>query len=569
MARRISAVVSSAQSPVLRSYVSVISSRRPALVAGVALALVQSVLLLPMPIIVRRAFDHAIPQNNQGELFTLSCAVVGLSLLSGLATMFSQRLVQLVCKQATESLRQQVVGRVFAIDLPSMDHLDPEEVHERLIGEPVRIESAATTIVRQVVPAIALIGGLTAVLVSIDPLLTLTVGLSVPVLLAISRATRPAVQQVLLETQAAFEQLGRHALTVFRAQLLLRGRGIDSDEYAKICARIADSRRLSGERSNRLAARAMLQATGLSLATAVTLWVGGNAVMSNRISTGSLLSFFAGVALIRAPSGTLASIGPILLEGRLSMERLDRFLTTSIVKRTDDRGKKTLTRVTSITLGGVSYAYNRTEGAIALENFDLSVTPGQVTALSGPNGSGKTTVLMLLLGLINPCSGSVRANGLPLSDLDASRYRQGLGVLFQNSFFLPGTLRENLTSGVSNVSTKQLESALADAEAAAVVAKMPFGLDTEMTEDFDCLSGGERQRLALARALLGRPGVIVLDEPSNHLPVAVVLRVVDRIRCWPENSAVLLISHDPALLAVADQHVGIGQSSHTIESRIA
>ncbi len=526
------------------------------LMCGVVLALIQSLLLIPMPIVVRRAFDHAIPAHDRRELLMLSGAVVVLSAFSGLAAVLSQRLIQRAAKQATEALRRTVVERVFSADLPLMDQLDPEDVHERLIGDPSRAETAAASVVLQALPSMVLFVGLIGLLVWIGGVLTIVVAASIPILIAINRLLRPALRRSLVDAQDAFEGLGRHSLMLVRAQLLLRGRGIDGETYEKVCAQITSLRELSSRRANRLVARSTLQATGLSLATAATLFVGGAAVISERMTTGSLLSFFAAVALVRSPSTTLVSLGPTLIEGRLSLGRLDRFLSEPLKQRAQDHGTDVLDRVTEIEFRNVAFDYGDADGAIC--DLSITVRPRRVFALSGPNGSGKTTVLTLLLGLIQPTRGVITANGIALVDLDGTQFRRRLGVLFQHSHFVPGTLRENLMSGRPDATSHDLRTALEDAEAMSIVARMPHGLDTEIGEDFDRLSGGERQRLALARALVGRPGFIVLDEPSNHLPTSVVIRVIERLHNWPEAPTVFLISHDPLLLEVADDRHVLG-----------
>ncbi len=543
-----------------------LAKRRGLLASGLVLATVQSLVMLPIPIVVRRAFDHAIPVKDRAELMALAFALVGLAVVSGAVAVFSQRLVQRATKSMTEALRSAVIQQIFDADLPKVDGLDPEAVHERLIGDPVHIEAAANAMFRQVLPATVLFGGLLVLLVTIDPVLTLVVAASAPILFAINRALRPSLQRSMEDTQRAFEALGRHSLTLVRAQLLLRGRGIDADALIRAKAEIATLKNESEGRSLRLATRGAIQASGLAAATAATLVAGGDAVISGRLSLGSLLSFFAAVALIRAPSGTLTSVGPVLLEGRLSLRRLDDHLALPLGSRTIETGHETFVRVNELALCDVSYRYDGTD-RYAVENLSLRLRAGRVLALSGPNGVGKTTILTLLLGLVRPERGVVRVNGVDVAQVDAPAFRRQIGVLFQHSLFLPGTLRENLRSGRLDATDADLAQALDDAEATSIIGRLPQGLDTEVGEDLDQLSGGERQRLALARTLLCRPGLIIFDEPSNHVPSALVIRVVDRVRRWPEPPAVLLISHDPNLLALADDRLTV--RGHDAKDQVA
>lgn len=172
-----------------------------------------------------------------------------------------------------------------------------------------------------------------------------------------------------------------------------------------------------------------------------------------------------------------------------------------------------------IELQGVSYTYpNATTPA--LQGLNLTLEAGRITAIAGPTGAGKTTLVRLLLGFIEPTAGAILVDGLPMNTLDPAAWRARVGYAPQRAHLFAGTLRDNLLLARPGADPVALERALDQAECGELLARLPRGLDTVIGEFGADLSGGERQRLSLARAFLKDAPVVVLDEPTSHLDPA-------------------------------------------------
>lgn len=525
------------------------------MIAGLIATVLQSFAVLPIPLLVRRGIDVAIPRHDRAGLAFVAGSIVALTAATGILATAAQRWVQNGVKEATARLRERIADQVFRADFSSLGDFDGAETQERLLNDTSRIEQWATTAVRQSLPAVLTVVGLVIVLFRIDPTLTLVTAIVAPLIVATTRGFRSLLSKVLSESQAAFEDLGRGALVAIRAQPLIRSRGASWSERMLLHQRVMRVKDASSRRNTLSSLIGASQTTVVSLASAITLGVGGNAVMSGRLSLGALLSFFASVALIRQPITTLATMAPAFVEGRQSEIRIDAFLAAVPLGPPLIAVDSSTPAPSRLELADVSYAYPGGENV--LEHLDFVLEPGQVLALAGPNGAGKTTLMALLLGLLKPVSGQVLVDGRPVDSGEFEQIRQHLGVSFQHSQFFPGTVRQNLLYGRPLATEADLDIALREAEADVVVARIPDGLDGWIGGDGDRLSGGERQRLAIARALIARPPILVLDEPSNHLPVTVVERILSRVRAWPTPPAVLLISHDSAVLAKADRTIRV------------
>jgi ATP-binding cassette subfamily C protein len=197
---------------------------------------------------------------------------------------------------------------------------------------------------------------------------------------------------------------------------------------------------------------------------------------------------------------------------------------------------------------GVDYG-----GPAVLENLTLEIPAGRITAIIGGSGAGKTTLIDLLTGLIHPRSGCVRVDGVPLPELDLTRWRRLIGYVPQEVLVLHDSVRVNVTLGDPELSDADVERALQEAGALEFVARLPEGLATSMGERGTLFSGGQRQRIAIARALVHRPKLLILDEATAALDPDTEAGVWEAIERLRGKATVVAISHQPALAGVADR----------------
>ncbi len=205
-----------------------------------------------------------------------------------------------------------------------------------------------------------------------------------------------------------------------------------------------------------------------------------------------------------------------------------------------------------IRLERVSFAYDEVP---ILREADLEIPARAITVLAGPSGTGKTTLLDLVLGLMRPTAGRVLVDGVDLRELDLLAWRRMVGYAPQDLTLLHASLRDNICLGDPTIDDARVHEALEIAEAREFVARLPHGLDTMVGAKGLRFSGGQRQRIALARALVGRPALLVLDEVTSALDPEVERRVCANLRALTGRTTILSVTHRPAWFDIADRIV--------------
>ena len=291
-----------------------------------------------------------------------------------------------------------------------------------------------------------------------------------------------------------------------------------------------------------------------NLTLAAILFGGALAVGRGTLTIGGLVAFVSLLVLLVWPIESLGEILAMAEEASSAAERIYEVFDTvpAIADRPDAIDMDTCEG--RVRFEGVSFRYTSEDGDrdLILRDIDLEVRPGETLAIVGITGSGKTTLTSLLPRLYDVSVGRVTIDGHDVRDLTLRSLRRHVGVAFEEPTLFSASVRENLLLGHADASEEDIAVALSTAQA-EFVHDLPWGLDTRVGEQGLSLSGGQRQRLALARAIIGRPQVLVLDDPLNALDVHTESRVEEALRRVLHGVTALLVVHRPSTLALADR----------------
>jgi ATP-binding cassette subfamily B protein len=293
-------------------------------------------------------------------------------------------------------------------------------------------------------------------------------------------------------------------------------------------------------------------AAGGYLAAAVVLWYGGRLVIEGALTVGALTSFLVYTLIVAFSLGALADLWAGFMRAAGAAERIFELLDR--VPAMPPSGGATLDRVEGqVALERVTFAYPSRPDFPVLRGLDLEVAPGEVVALVGASGAGKSTIASLVSRLYDPQEGAVRLDGRDVRELDPRWLRRQVGVVAQEPLLFSATVAENVRYGRPGASDAEVEAAAQAANAHEFVTRFPLGYETPVGERGVQLSGGQKQRIAIARAVLKDPRVLVLDEATSALDAESEALVQEALQRLMRGRTVLVIAHRLSTVAGADR----------------
>ncbi|MFE1440462.1 ABC transporter ATP-binding protein [Streptomyces sp. NPDC058739] len=273
------------------------------------------------------------------------------------------------------------------------------------------------------------------------------------------------------------------------------------------------------------------------------------------VGAGDVVMLSAFLTTLTNATTTLAGLAPVITKGLESVRSVGEVLQAPELE--DNEGKAEVARLGgAVTFQGVGYAYEA--GRAAVRDLDLTVVPGETIALVGASGAGKSTVLNLVIGFVRPTAGRILLDGTDMSTLDLRTYRRFVSVVPQESILFDGTIRENVAYGMDDADEESVRAALRDANALEFVDRLPQGLDTLVGERGARLSGGQRQRLAIARALIRDPRILVLDEATSALDARSEALVQQALARLLHGRTTFVVAHRLSTVRGADRIVVMG-----------
>jgi ATP-binding cassette subfamily B protein len=291
----------------------------------------------------------------------------------------------------------------------------------------------------------------------------------------------------------------------------------------------------------------------LGVSMVITLFVGGRQVLTHRITSGQFFEFFTFMILLIWPIIAVGWVVNLFQRGTASVVRIDELLKAepAIDDRAADAGIAPDTTLRGeIEFRHLSFSYGETP---VLRDISLKIPSGSTLAIVGPTGSGKTTLVSLLSRLYEAPAGSLFIDGRPVRDYPLAVLRRNIGMVPQETFLFSDTLRENLTFGAPKASAEEMLKAAETAHIRVEFEEFPQGFETMVGERGLTLSGGQKQRAAIARALLRRPAILILDDALASVDTYTEERILNGLGNYTSASTTILISHRVSTVRSADQ----------------
>jgi ATP-binding cassette subfamily B protein len=533
----------------LARFVRVLRPHLPLLGEAVLCAVLMSVLGVGTSYFVQHLVD-SILARSEGRL--LNALGVGMLLVVVFRVLFGvvrDYLLAHVSRRIDLALISGYVRHILALPLSFFEMRHVGEIFSR-VTDAAKIREA----VGGAASAAAMDGPLVALLLAVlwvyDPPLALVATAFAPLLVAGVLLHHPASVRRTTDAMERAEQLGSHVIETISGAETVKAFGAERARAQAAEVRLARLvQALFGVQKLALSTQA-LGAFLTAAAGLAVLWYGGHRVMQGALTVGQLLFFFSLVTFLMEPLQRLATVNLKIQDALSAAHRLYQVMD---LEREAAGGRPRIPFEgvrRAVEFVDLSFGYGSRRRV--LEQVSLRVPSGQTVAVVGESGSGKTTLIKLLLGFYPPAEGRILIDGVDLADYDLASLRDRVGVVTQHPFLFSQTIRENIAFGRPDAPLADLVEAARQAGLDEFIAGLPERYETMVGEWGVNLSGGERQRLAIARALLCRPEILVFDEATSHLDTATERAIQKSLRAAFRGKTALVVAHRLSTVRDAD-----------------
>ena len=459
---------------------------------------------------------------------------------------------------ATE-LRSAVFHHVQSLAMPYHARASVGDTAQRLVGDIGRLQEVAVTAGLPLVGNVVTIGVLVGVMAVLNPTLTIVIAVTAAGYLLLSSIASPRITRASRATRKGEGALVSSAAEALAAIRVVKSYGLEN-EVARGFADGNAKALEAGVRARRLAA-GLERSTDVmvGVAQAAVLGFGSWQVLMRQMTPGDLVLFLMYLKIAMKPLRDLAKYTGRIARAAASGERIADLMDEP-VEIADRPWARPLTHVRG------TVEFDRLtcldgHGRPLFAGLSLTIPAGQRVGILGPSGGGKTTLMSYLLRLAEPDYGQVRIDSVPVTSVTQDSLRRNVSVLLQESVLFATSARENIRFGRLDATDADVADAARRAGVHDVVEALPDGYDTVLGQRGDTLSGGQRQRIAIARAIVRKAPVVVLDEATAGLDPVVKAQVVDSLRELTRGRTTIAITHDLAMIAGLDRIVWIDQGT--------
>lgn len=528
---------------------------------GATFLLFASLLAFPQPMIIRFLVDDVLVKSQLPLILPVVCiwavVMLGQSVCDLLQDFFFAR-----CQQdVTLAVQQDLLERTLSLPKTFFDSVQSGYLVSRLRNDVQWMQwFFSGTLVQLVAQAIRFTGSV-GFLFYLEWRMALPVLLAVPITWFVARylSTKTYVlSHHAMESQAA---IGGSLQECFSAVPLIKGFTRERDAIRKLVQGIRETY-VIGLEQHALFGISQLSINAMpGLAKLLVLGFGSYLIIEGKWTVGSLLAFLAYLDYVYGPAQFLASSQYQFQRSRAALERV-AILLKMIPEDHLGFGKAVARPLTSIDFRTVAFSYNGHKRV--LERVSFSARAGQKVVIAGPSGSGKTTIISLLLRFYQPTGGEIFFNGQPAAQLETRSIRECFGYVPQENLLFTGTILENLRFGNPHAGLDQIERAARTAGIHDFVLTLKDGYHTKVGERGVTLSEGQKQRLAIARALVPDPDVLILDEPTSALDFPTAQGILASLSSTFANKLLFIVTHRPGAVEESDLFIELEASGRVV-----
>ena len=536
---------------ILTAFKTIIWPRRNLVLIGLLLIVINNAASFVGPISLKYFMDDVIPNKDMDTLKILVALVIAAILVQAVTSFLLTKILSVQAQYLISELRAQVQKKVLSLPIRFFDNAKSGALVSRIMTDVEGVRNLiGTGLVQLVGGSLTAIGALIYML-WISPSMTFFTFIPLTIFAFIALKAFKIIRPIFRNRgKINAEVTGRLTETLGGIRVI---KGFNAEEQeTKVFEQGVELLFQNVKKS--LTATAFMTSSStflLGIATTGIMGIGGYKIMFEGLSIGDFLSFTFVLAIMIAPIVQMSNIGSQLTEALAGLDRTEELMNMVPEANEEERHLVLNDIKGDIAFKDVSFAYE--EDKEVLHNISFNVRSGQVVALVGSSGSGKSTIAGLAASFLNPVSGTITIDGQDLSKINLKSYRKHLGVVLQDEFLFEGTIRENIMFPRPNASGEQLRQAVEAAYVNEFTDRFEKGLDTLIGERGIKLSGGQRQRIAIARAILADPKILILDEATSNLDTESEALIQKSLATLTEGRTTFVIAHRLSTIRKAHQ----------------
>ncbi|MBO7214356.1 MAG: ABC transporter ATP-binding protein, partial [Clostridia bacterium] len=478
-------------------------------------------------------------------------------------TSWRGRVMNRMIRTTTAKVKSTLIRKLQRLSITFHKEIEEGVLQSKFLRDMENVENYYRVLLNGLLPSIV------SVIVSItisaykNPIVLLFFVVAVPINVIIVRSLRKKIRSRSNVFRKENENLSAKITTAIQMMSVTKAHGLLNQEAMSVDHKIeaATEAGLKLDKATMFFG-AMLWACG-QIVSAICLFFCVFLAINNWLSVGEVVLFQSLFATVTSSILSITSVIPNLISGAESARSLSEIMKADELEHDD--GKLPVPGIKgNFEFNNVFYQYPHTDKH-AVQNFSLKVKAGQTVAFVGGSGSGKSTLINLIIGLLSPTSGEIIVDKKPLADLPMQTYRKFISVVPQNTILFSGTIKENITYGLSHYTEEELQKALEDSAVTEFLPLFPSGINSQVGEHGDKLSGGQKQRISIARALIRKPNILILDEATSALDNISELHIQKAIENASKSRTTFVVAHRLSTIRNADLIV-VMDKGNVIES---
>jgi ATP-binding cassette subfamily B protein len=527
---------------------------RGSLVIIVVLQAIQTSATLTLPTLNADIIDQGIAKNDTAYILKVGAVMLGVTLVQIVfaigATYFSARVAMAFGRDVRSGLFHQVTG----FSSQEVDHFGAPSLITRITNDVTQVQMLVVMGCTMLIAApIMAIGGVILAIREDGPL-SLILLVSIPVLLfAVGNVIVRMVPQF-QEMQERIDKVNKVLREQITGMRVVRAFVREPFEVERFGDANDDLTATSLRAGRLMAFMFPVVMLILNVSSVGALWIGGNRIGNGEMQIGALIAFLSYLVQILMSVMMATFVAVLVPRASVCADRIQEVLDTDSTIGEPDNAITELSHLNTLEFDDVGFRYPGAEAPV-LTDVSLVARPGRTTAIIGSTGAGKTTLLNLIPRLFDVTDGSVRIDGVDVRDLDLETLWSRVGLIPQRPYLFSGTIESNLRHANPDATDAELWEALRIAQAEDFVRARPEGLHAPITQGGTNVSGGQRQRLAIARAIVRRPGIYLFDDSFSALDLATDARLRAALAPLTVDATVLIVAQRVATIMNADQIV--------------